>query len=191
MRPFLDVPVYRLCEDEYNRQLKEFIERGLAPLREQLGEQVAKHGYMIDHMHQHLFKVYGGCWRFNEVVGYIRLHFLGSQVRGEYFTVNRKRIVRTRHKRFEYVSHKLAPEIEIEMPVTDQTVGAAVSKYLQACQRELPRRYIDIDTFTVLAPHIRWYALWATENPFGRKRTRSSRPARTWPRRPRRRANPP
>jgi hypothetical protein len=61
MRPFLDVPVYRLCQDEYNRQLKEFIERGLAPLREQLGEQIAKHRYMIDHMHQHLFKVYGGC----------------------------------------------------------------------------------------------------------------------------------
>jgi hypothetical protein len=175
---FLDIPVYRLPRDEYYRQRDTFVEKALHP------------GVSGTFFEQHLIDVFGGCWEFNEIIGYIRLHFLGGQVRGEYFAVNRKRIVRTRHKQLEYVSHKLAPEVEIEMPVTDQTVEAAVRQYLQDCQRELPRRYVDIEGFTVLAPYIRWHDLWATENPFGPKRAEvapSPHPARRWPRRPRRR----
>jgi hypothetical protein len=35
----------------------------------------------------HLEMRYGGPWNFNEIIGFIRLHFLGSQIRGEYFAV--------------------------------------------------------------------------------------------------------
>lgn len=177
---FLDIPVYRLPSDEYYRQRDAFVEKALHP------------GIPRKSIEQHLVDVFGGCWEFNEIIGYIRLHFLGGQVRGEYFAVNRKRIVRTRHKQFEYVSHKLAPEVEIEMPVTDQTVEAAARQYLHDCQRELPRRHVDLEGFNVLAPYIRWYDLWAMENPFGPKRRAVKAPmpiVKRWPRRERRRGS--
>src|SRR4051812_19282331 len=95
---FLDVPVYRLPLPEYDRQQKAYIKKAFGPMV--LPNDAA--------FRDHLWRVYGGCWRFNEVTAYIRLYFLGGQVRGEYFAIRRKRIVRTRHKQFEYVTHKLA-----------------------------------------------------------------------------------
>jgi hypothetical protein len=178
---FLDVPVYRLPLDEYDRQQKAYID-GI------LDEPVLRKNTAFEH---HLWTIYGGCWLFNEIIGYIRLHFLGSQVRGEYFAVDRKRIVRTRHKQLRYVTHKLAPEVDIEVPITDATIEAAVRQYLQDCERELPKRHVDLKVFEVLAPHIRWYELWATANPFGPNKRKIAGaeppPVRRWPRRHRRR----
>ncbi len=57
---------------------------------------------------EHLNNKYGGTWEFNEVIGHIKLHFLGNQIRGEYWKVNAKRIVKTRSKTLEYATHKLA-----------------------------------------------------------------------------------
>ena len=90
----LDVPVYRLPEAEYYRQREAYVNEAVHP-----GSHAET--YMRDHMSD----VFGGCWSFNEIVGYIRLHFLGGQIRGEYFGVAAKRIVRTRRKRFEYKRH--------------------------------------------------------------------------------------
>jgi hypothetical protein len=157
--PFFDVPVYRLPQDEYNRQLGAFVERSLHP-------QLRDNSFM----RQHLFDSYGGCWRFNEIIGYIRLYFLGSQVRGEYFAVRRKRQVRTRHKRLEWQTHKLAPEVTIEQPITNMSVAGAVRQYLEDCKRELPRRHVDLSVFEVVASHVCWRDLWAEANPFGPKR---------------------
>ncbi|MBL6653640.1 MAG: hypothetical protein ISP49_18745 [Reyranella sp.] len=166
---FFDVPVYRLPIDQYDRQQNAYIAKILD-------------GRDNPAFRDHLWDKYGGTWLFNEIIGYIRLHFLGGQVRGEYFAVKAKRIVRTRHKQFEYRTHKLAPEIDIKVPVTDATVKAAVSKYLQACQCKLPRHYIDLSVFDELAPYIRWYELWLAANPA------PANPAvsRRWPRRHRR-----
>jgi len=171
---FLDIPVYRLPEAAYYSQREKFAENGIEPMLHGLGDQAAnsKHKSMIENAREHLNDVYGGIWRFNEIIGYIRLHFLGSQVRGEYFAVRRKRLARTRHKQFEWVTHKLAPEVEIETPLCDATIEAAVGRYLDDCEREVPRRYIDHSVLDVLKPYIRWYDLWATENPF-----RPNRPA--------------
>ena len=39
---------------------------------------------------------FGGAWKYNEIIGYIRLHFLGNQIRGEYWGVKAMCQVRTR-----------------------------------------------------------------------------------------------
>jgi len=41
--PFLDVPVYRLEEREYYRQRDAFVDKGLKPLRDQLGCEISNH----------------------------------------------------------------------------------------------------------------------------------------------------
>ncbi len=120
-------------------------------------------------MRNHLTEKYGGCWQFNEIIGYIKLDFLGSQIRGEYFAVDRKRIVRTRTKTFEYKTWKLAPEIDIEQPYGTGEVLGAIQRYIQACKAELPKRFIDTSNFDKLAPHIDWGTLYLRHdlNPAG------------------------
>lgn len=107
----------------------------------------------------HLERVYGGCWEFNEIIGYIRLHFLGTQVRGEYFSVSRKRIVRTRTKTLEYQTWKLAPEVDIEPPYGNAEILAAVREYVDDCRHEVPQRFVDATLFEALAPYINWVAV--------------------------------
>lgn len=145
MKYFFDVPVYRIPEGQYNRERDAYIEANLnqnADIRD------------------HFWRSYGGCWQFNEIIGYIRLHFLGSQVRGEYFGVNKKRIVRTRTRTFEHLTHKLAPEVDILQPLTSESILAAVREYLENCKKELPLRHIDTVLFEVIAEHVDWRALY-------------------------------
>lgn len=158
---FYDVPVYRLFEAEYYRQREEFIEKTLYPPSDPLTATTrralkAKDPNAEDFMRDHLAKAYGGPWRFNEIVGFIRLHFLGAQIRGEYWATEAKRIVRTRHKVFEWKTWKLAPERELPANATDAEIFAAVKGYLLACEKELKGRFIDRELLEVIGPRLDW-----------------------------------
>jgi hypothetical protein len=100
---------------------------------------------------------------YNEIVGYIRLHFLGSQVRGEYIGVRKKRIVRTRTKIVEFHTWKPAPEVEISRPTANEGIFGAALEYIALCRKELPRRYIDTELFDLIGKHVNWLGLMETQ----------------------------
>ncbi len=165
---FHDLPVYRLPREAYYKARDEYVENTLFPpgtfqaasLRNMAGTDPDS----LTAWRNHLQQSYGGCWEFNEIIGYIRLHFLGTQVRGEYFGSPRKRIVRSRKKFFEYKTWKLAPEVCIEAPHDNSKILAAVREYIEDCRRELPRRYVDGSIFEVVAPYIDWVSLLHADN---------------------------
>jgi hypothetical protein len=162
-RYFYDIPVYRLPEDKYYFERDEYIDGVLFPkddpFSQSMREREAADPNCNIAIRDHLQRSYGGCWTFNEIIGYIRLHFLASQVRGEYFAVRKKRIVRTRTKVLEYHVWKLAPEVEIPHPYTSRGIYEAVLKYLADCRKELPGRYVDTDLFEVIGKHVDWRGL--------------------------------
>jgi hypothetical protein len=163
-RHFYDLPVYRLRAEQYSQQRRDHIEEVLFPPddpdREFLIQREKKdpgaHAYIRDHLE----RSYGGCWRFNEIIGYIRLHFLGSQVRGEYFGVRRKRLVRTRTKVLEWQTHKLAPEVDIEPPFTSVEILKAIHQYIDRCKKKLKGKHIDTDVFNAIAEFVDWEAVY-------------------------------
>jgi len=110
-------------------------------------------------------RAFGAAWQFNEIVGYVRLHFVGTQIRGEYAGPNRTRIVRSRSRSWAIESQtwKLAPEVEIGLPISKDTITTAIRRYVADCRRELPRRYIDTEVFETLLPHIDWVSVFSTE----------------------------
>lgn len=105
---------------------------------------------------------FGGPWQYNEIVGYIRLHFVGSQIRGEYFAPNTSRIVKTRKRVFWLQTHKLAPEVSIPLTATSGQIFDLIKDYVDACKRELPRRYIDASQLMRLGPFVDWKGLYET-----------------------------
>ena len=157
---FFDVPVYRLEREKYYQEREKYIKTRIAPIECTCAELGADFNTREIRIRDHLEKTYGGCWEFNEIIGYIRLHFLGSQVRGEYYAVTTKRMVRSRRKKFEYKTHKLAPEVEIPHPATEDDILNAVREYIHDCQKELKGRYVDTTIFDALALHIDWSALY-------------------------------
>ena len=160
---FLDLPVYRVGEDAYYAARAAFADAQMTkhplpttPNRPSGAQQLSpQDAYMLDH----LYWSYGGSWKYNEIVGYLRLHFLGSQVRAEYWRAEAKRIVRTRRKRIEFRDWKLAPEKEIPMDGTSEDIYAAVRAHVEDCRRELGRLVLDSTPLETLGPYIDWRTL--------------------------------
>ncbi len=157
-RYFFDIPVYRLTEEQYYQGMEKYVGRVLFPPDDQISRigRVIDVGLSDDSIGDHLRKKYGGGWRFNEVVGFIRLFFLGSQVRGEYFGVGLKKIRKTRTKTFELMSLNLVIEIEIGRPLSNATILEAIFAYLAECRKQLKHRYIDSELLEQLGPYIDW-----------------------------------
>jgi hypothetical protein len=157
---FYDLPVYRLSRDAYYAARDTHIEKVLFRTgtsdEQAMREREKLNPRINDAFRNHLECSFGGCWEYNEIIGYIRLHFLGSQVRGEYFAVLKKRVTKTRTKTFEYKTWKLAPEVDVEHPYGTIEVLQAIRQYIEDCKKEVPRRYIDTSRFEVLAPHVDW-----------------------------------
>lgn len=161
---FLDVPVYRLSEEQYYCDRHKYVENVIYPEGSPRNDffrvqEIADPSSKVA-VRECLNNSYGGCWRFNEIIGYIRLYFLGSQIRGEYYGVRKKRIIRTRRKILEYQTHKLAPEIEVPYPCTSLEIFNIIQDYLRSCGKELPGRYIDINTILIIGEHVDWFALY-------------------------------
>jgi hypothetical protein len=86
---FFDVPVYRINEEQYQK------EWGNSPGNRTL----QKNKTLYEHepalgmaAHVALKDQFGGCWQYNQIVGYIKLHTSGLQIRGEfYFTSKPKK----------------------------------------------------------------------------------------------------
>lgn len=157
---FLDLPVYRIPENQYYAERENYIEKVLYQGPPELQEQQRKFhrknperkSYMVG-----LFEdIYGGPWIYNEIIGFIGLHFLGQQIRGEYFDTKPKRKVKTRKRQFKYNTWKLASEMNIPPSSSDVEIFEIVLIYVERCRKEIPRRYIDASHLEVLGPRIRW-----------------------------------
>lgn len=163
VRYFYDVPVYRLEEERYADDLNHHIESTLFPISDPLSSALRERDWLNPSekasLRDHLTEKYGGCWLYNEIVGYIRLFFLGSQVRGEYFAISQRRAIRTRHKIFILKSLKLAPEREIPNTTANLSIFETVLQYINDCRKELPRRRIDSRLLEAVGPHVDWQAL--------------------------------
>ena len=160
---FADIPVYRLPREKYYADRQSYVDSVVYQigtteehfLRERERDDPSRN----IGIRTHLEKSYGGPWEFNEIIGYIRLHFLGTQVRGEYFASTKKRIVRTRTRTLEWITWKLAPEVDIDPPYGKEEILRAIRQYVCDCKRKLPRRHVDDELFERVAPHVDWPAV--------------------------------
>lgn len=89
----------------------------------------------------------------------MQLYFLGSQIRGQYWQMQGKRIQRTRRKIFESRTSKLAPEIHIPLSASNEEIFTMILQYLADCNKELKNRYLDISHFKTIGPYINWQKL--------------------------------
>jgi hypothetical protein len=160
---FFDVPVYRLAEDKFYRDQKKYIEKMMYPGSPQESESLrrmyARNPEQKKGFENHLRDYYGGAWTINEIIGWIQLHFLDDQIRGEYWALKSKRVVRTRRKVFEYKTWKLAPEIDVEESATNPEIFQLIKQYLLDCEKELKGRYIDVRRLDILGPFVDWRSL--------------------------------
>lgn len=160
---FADLPVYRILEDEYYKQREDYVDYYMYGDTEESRRQWEAF-YNRDEAHRvqtldRLEKAYGGPWRFNEVIGYVRMHFLGNQVRGELWKVDARRIVRTRKKLILYRGHKVVSEVMVPDNASSDDIWRGVMEYVARARKELSPRYVDSSMLEVLGEHTDWRAL--------------------------------
>lgn len=160
---FMVIPVYRLQEERYYLEMDRDFNKSIPSTWDDSFRQ--NHPDLVRQLQHNHRKTYGGDWEFNEIIGYIKLYFMGTQVRGEYWSTDSKRKIRTRKKQFEYKTHKLHAETEIRKK-TNAGVLAAVHEYLDGCKKEVKSGYIDLREFEALKNHLDWKSLFESKNIF-------------------------
>ncbi len=169
---FMDLPVYRLPEADYYQDREKYIESILFPadnptFAEGSHKQRETDRARFDLRYELFANSYGGPWPYNEIIGFIQLHFFGSQIRGDYWSHDAKRVVRTRTKRFKWQTHKLAPEMDLPRGGTNAEIFATVMRYVERCGHELEGRCIFTRDLEVLGPHLNWNGLLKDGSNYG------------------------
>ncbi len=168
---FHDLPVYRLPEAPYlvwfNRQVMHLVARTFLGVATPTPQCVKSTKVIIERQCNEKY----GLWRFNEIVGYIRLHFLGGQIGGKYYcSLNRMRI-RSRHKVFTYRTDKLPPAKDVPAGATNIQILGAVKQYAGDCRRELPKLFLDDEWLDRVGPMVDWNSvLQSSSRQVARKR---------------------
>ena len=161
---FYDVPVYRLSRERYYQDMDKYINKhmhsGSPSHIKMIEDSYTKEPTQKRALEDRLRKSYGGAWEYNEIIGYIRLYFFVTQIRGEYWGVNSKRVVRTRKKILEHKTWKLASEIDLHWEPDSSSIFSQILKYLERCQNELKGKYIDTCNFKAIGSYVDWKSLY-------------------------------
>ena len=161
---FSELAVYRIEREEYFRQQDKKLKNDYEVMTCGCGknnqytyeEFLKKNGGWLT-------KQDGGGWRYNEIIGFIRLYFSGSHILGEYFQTDTQRIVKTRKKQFIYKTYKLVPEMDV-WNKTDEEIYETICDYISECKKELKNRYIDTTNFKCIGQYVKWNKLLRDEN---------------------------
>ncbi len=156
---FFDLPVYRISEKKFHQDRDAWVDSIMYPKNFLQAEELRVRDQVnleyLASRRARLADCYG-CWMFNDIVGYIRLFILGTQVRGEYFAVDKKRMFKTLTKKFIWHTDKLVPEVDIRKPYSRRDILEAIQNYIDGCKKHLPRRHIDTSIFDSIADHVDW-----------------------------------
>jgi hypothetical protein len=152
---FHDLPVYRLSEQKYNAGRNKYIADQVAANFSHYPASPEPVEHFRQFMEQNDYDTYGP-WLFNEIIGYVRLHFFGNQVRGAYFAAARKRLVLSRRKTLVYVTRKLAPERDVPHGATNEEILQVILDYVDACRKEERRRFFNDTWLRTIGRFVDW-----------------------------------
>jgi len=99
-------------------------------------------------------------WRYNEVVGWIRLYIDGDSIKGEYYFIKMKRISKELRKKIYYWQGG-AIEIHIELLDSSEDIFLKICNEIEELKKERPfkGRFIDMECFKSIGPYVNWKRL--------------------------------
>jgi hypothetical protein len=149
-----DIPYYWREEDRFNREYERDLTNHLCAFEKQTGYP------LTDNLRLSLtgdfWRRYIAPWRFNQVVGWVRLYKLGSQLRGESWFMNVKHSGRQVSKK-QFSLHGKAFELHIWPDQTSKEIFEAIVENLRRFQKSSSRRiFLDLECLENLGSFIDW-----------------------------------
>lgn len=170
---FLDIPIYRCSVEKYFielDQLKSKIDSSLESQKKTLPD------YDYEDLANRLFQLKVYPYEYNEIIGWIKLYVLGTQLRGEYFfevssshphSIKKRINKGVRKKRFELFGK--AFELSIRKEMNSEDVFTLLCERLERLNRnEIPflNRHLDLSNLYAIGPHLNWLNLMEKLDPF-------------------------
>ena len=153
-KTLFELPIYRVSEEQYYKSFSEHYEKRKIPHNNLLYEES---------LNQNLRKDFGGDWKYNEIVGYLRFYKYvdySIYINCFYYKVNKKRITKTRTKQFIPIDDTLYKIIIIYL-YDNQQIAKKITEMVDWCST-LPavhKRYIDREIFDNTVNCIDWRVL--------------------------------
>lgn len=159
-----DVPIYRIAEASYYADRKSYVDAHLYDHPElSRSEREAFYREYPDKKNRdsdYQQRQYGGPWRFNDVIGYIRLYLDGYQVRGQLWYVDVERVVRKpRHKLLLCKNTRFGIPVDISPQSSNGEIFGRIMKYLDSVRPRFKNRFIDSALLKTVGPYVDWKSL--------------------------------
>lgn len=161
-----DVPIYRTAKEIYNKDQKLYIEECLYNHSE-LSVSEMKNYYREYpdkkiRNSDYYWRKYGGPWRYNDIIGYIRLYLDGYVVQGQLWYIDVKRVVRKpRHKILFCQNTRFGSPVGIPTQSSNREIFNLIKKYLDSvlgCPW-FKNRFVDTSLLYTLGPYVDWKTL--------------------------------
>ncbi|WP_027375705.1 hypothetical protein [Kaistella palustris] len=156
-----EIPIYRCSNEKHSKEI--------STLRNNFYSQFAglQQGLPFEYYKFFIDDNFCYSWKYNEIVGYLNLYFLGNQFRIEYWFIKNERINKgIRKKKFIYLG-KLS---EKNIPTTyssSEIHNQVLDEYRKlANYQKFRKRYIDLSQLLNIGKFIDWKNLSETVNRF-------------------------
>lgn len=143
-----EIPVYRLGESDYYKKLIDY--------KNSINSKLA-----ISMSDACLHKQYGGDWRYNEIIGFLRFYRYGSnQIRCDYAETDAVKKTRTRKKLFENISDIYCAE-PFTISSSNVDLAKTMRNAIEHCEIRLKKknRVLDKELFENAVDFIDWRSL--------------------------------
>lgn len=157
---FFEVPIYRCSVEKHTQEQEYSKNKRLQALIDIHGESVkSSHSYRwtkSDFDTNHWYP-----WRYNEIIGWLRLYTLSNQVRGDLWFINAKRIRSDlKEKRNHFVGK--AFEKTILPSYSSSKIFEIICKELEYQSKDYPikGRFMDTELFYQIGKYVDWKKLF-------------------------------
>lgn len=159
-RYFFEIAIYRKDPDSFYAEREKMVQKQLYWIEQHGGAEREKHPDIYEEQKERLVETYGS-WRYNEVIGWLRLYVLGDQIRGETWFIDAKQIRHNLAKK-KFLDHGKAFELSL-FPEADSSTDIynQIRTTIEKLREEKPfkGRYLDLEEFYNLGPFIDWRRL--------------------------------
>lgn len=144
-KELFELPVYRLTKESYYQKFNEYKSKQPSSMSDE---------YQLG--------LYGGAWKYNEIIGFLRFYISGNtQIRCVYTETDAKNKVKTRKKIFKERSHSFCT-YNINIKSSNQKIIDTIEEAINHCIVNLPKgRFVDRSLFDQTFKHTNWLAVLA------------------------------
>ncbi len=158
-----DIPIYRCPIEKHTKELDEAKKERLQYLIDLHGPEVINSN-AYEHIGNDFDRRVWYPWRYNEVIGWIRIYALGDQARGELWFTNAKRIRSDlKNKKIFYIGKTFEMHIFKSQSSKDIFNAICEELLLQEKQTPIKGRYLDKDMFCRTGKFINWRQVFGLE----------------------------